>query len=308
MASGHAGAGIAPGDAADDRHGGHQRDGDAGKERRRRAEPVVAPGAIVQDAAGREPVAPGGGVHHHVIERAAEPLLRVRQPVGIEERGEQHAGERASHGQRAELRRPPDLRAHGDGRGHRDGRHHQQVVRRQRLQHAHRGEQQAPAPARLAQQQVQSEQGDRQVLDVQRLQVAESHQRVRVERIGEAGHHAGGAIAGPSRNHPRHRQSAQREASDHQQVVDQHRIEAGPGERRSHQRLRQHHLRERQRARFGIEDVGVEQAQRGGRKRHADPRHDPRVQRRVGIVDAAHRARCARQRPGVEHGGQREER
>ena len=91
-----------------------------------------------------------------------------------------------------------------------------------------RGEQQRRGASRATRESVQGEERERQVLHVQRLEVAEAHQRVRVEGVGQPGDDAGGALAGPSRHQPRHREAAQGEAGHDEQVVDEHRVEPRP--------------------------------------------------------------------------------
>ena len=94
---------------------------------------------------------------------------------------------------------------------------------------------------------------------------------------------------------------------DQHDVVNEHRRDARPRQRRAHQRLDDQVVGIRQRVPFGIEDVRVEQTQRVADELVRDPREDPLVQHRIAVVIARQDARRRRQRPRMHDGERNEE-
>ncbi len=187
---------------------------------------------------------------------------------------------------------------HG-GAGHRDCRHHQQVVGRQGLQRTGQRHPRGVPPRGSIEQVVQGGGGKRQELHVQGLHVPEAHEGVRIEGVGQPGDEPGPRAADPALGHDRHRQAARREPDERQHVVDRHRREPERKQRQAHDPLHDHVFGERQRAWLGIEDVGVEEVQRGHRQLVRHPGQHPGVERRVGVVGARHRRQTGSQRPRV---------
>jgi hypothetical protein len=155
---------------------------------------------------------------------------------------------------------------------------------------------------------VESVEGQRQELDMQGLHLAEAHQRMGVEGIGQAGDDAGAPAPGPALDHDRHREPAQREPGQQEDVVDGHRRPAEREERQSHHALHHHVLGEGERPWLGKEDVRVEELTGMDRQLMRHPGEDPGVQGRVGVVEARPRRQPGGERPGVHHGQRREER
>ncbi len=71
-------------------------------------------------------------------------------------------------------------------------------------------------------------------------------------------------------------------------------------QRRAHQRRDDQRLGERQRVPLGIEEVPVEEPRRRAWQLMRDPRQDPLVELRVGVVVAGERAWGSDEGPGVD--------
>ncbi len=268
-------------------------------------EEPVAPRRVVQPAAGGQVVAPLAREEDDFLERPNHAALGGVGVIGQQERQQHRAapgGGGEDHRDAAAARRS-NPRGRGGGGRHQHGqcRHHQQVVGGQRLQRAPRGQPQRRRPVGAIEQIVHRVERQRQELHVQGLHVAEAHQRVRVERVGQPGHDGRAAAAGPAFDDDRHRQAAQREPGQHQHVVDGDRRPAEREERQPHHPLDHHVLREGEGAWLGVEDVGVEQVRRVERQLVTHPGEDPGVQRRVGVVEPRPRGEPGGERPGVHH-------
>ena len=173
------------------------------------------------------------------------------------------------------------------------------------MQRAPRGEPGGRAPVRPIDQVVDGVERQRQELDVQGLHLAEAHQRVGVEGIGQAGDDAGPPAPGPALDHDWPSPARSARSRQEEDVVDGHRRPAEREQRQSHHALRRPCARRRR--------ASAARDRRCWRRRGASgstrqlvghPGQDPRVQRRVGVVEPRPGGQPGGQRPGV-HDGQR---
>jgi hypothetical protein len=77
--------------------------------------------------------------------------------------------------------------------------------------------------ARFGEHPIDSVKGQRDELDVQRLQVRKPREHMCVEREQSAGNNTSREASGPSCHQPRHRNARQCKADHHEQVVNEHR-------------------------------------------------------------------------------------
>ena len=133
-----------------------------------------------------------------------------------------------------------------------------------------------------------------------RLDVGQAGERVRVEAEQETRHQSGHPAVCPARDHECHRPPGQREARDEHQVVGQHRRSAEPAHRRGESGLHDERFGVRERIGLRMEDVGLKEPAGVVDGLVHDPRQDPFVQHRVGVVVARQAGRIARERPGVQ--------
>ena len=267
----------------------------------------------MQAATGCQVVAPRGRILTDLDEAPRQPLIGVRLVVRPQKRQDHRrcdAGrQRDRSGNPAPPAGVPDRRMH-ERRGRQAHRgEHEQVVRREPLRGKRQREPERCGHRRAIEEHPERQHGQRQKLEVHRLQVREPGQREGVEREQAPGEDAGRPVARPVRHHQVRRPAGQREPDEQQDVVDGGRGQAERVERHGHHALGEQVLREGQRVRLGVEDVGVEQMCRIARQLVDDPRHGPLVEQRVAVVVARQRGRRAGQRPGVrgrERGEQRE--
>ena len=188
------------------------------------------------------------------------------------------------------------------------GAEHDEVARRVRHRRHPDGQPHGVAPARVHEDAVGREEGERQSPGVDALDVREARQRVGVEREHRSGEHPGGAVAGPLERHRVAGPGGQREPENQQDVVDEHRRGPEPVQRGAHERRDDQRLGEGERVARRIEDVAVEEVRGRARQLVRDPRQDPLVQlrrRRCSLRESV--AGIARERPGVDDGQQQAE-
>ena len=256
-------------------------------------------------------IEPAGGIDADVVDGPDQPLLAADAVVGEKERHQDDDRDDSGDGEVAPQsstcgspRLWPDEER--DDEGGRD--EHHRVVRAQRLEDEHRRQQRRSARARAGENPIERGKRDRKELHVQRLQVREANQLMRVEAVQAAGDDAGKRAAGPPLHRDRHREAGQCEANPDQQVVDEHRRQAGPLERRADDRRDNHVLREGQRVGRRMEDRRAEEMRRVARQLMRHPRDHPGVERGVVVVEPRQVRGIARERPGVQRRQRREQR
>ena len=176
----------------------------------------------------------------------------------------------------------------------------QRVNRRERLERHRRAEQDRVREATLLEQSIECEQGERQELEMLRLDVRQAHERLRVERRNRPTHDSGGQAARHAQGQERRRPSRQREAGEENEVVGQHRRSAKANHRDCQRALDDQRLGVGECALFRVEDAGIEEVPGIGRQRACDPRHRPRVQLRVSSIEPGIIRRRGRERPGMD--------
>ena len=102
---------------------------------------------------------------------------------------------------------------------------------------------------------VEREKRERKELDVQRLQLRQPRQRVRIERDDDAADDPGGQIAGPSANQDAAGPAREGQADEHQQVVLERGRATEPQDGRADGGRNDQVLGVRERPRVRIEDV-----------------------------------------------------
>ena len=152
-----------------------------------------------------------------------------------------------------------------------------------------------------AHQAIQRPQRQRQELEMLVLDLGKARQGKRVERHQRPADQPSHAAAGPSMDHETHHPAGRCEARHEQEVVGEHRGDAGPDQGRHDDAGNEQVVRVGERQPIGIEDVRVEEVQRVAHDLVRQPRERPLVQDGVKVVVAGQGARRARQRPGVQH-------
>ena len=165
-----------------------------------------------------------------------------------------------------------------------------------------------PVAACPAQHLVEPEQGQRQELHVQRLEVHQPCQQMGVEGVEHTRRYARQRAARPLPYDERHRPARERETDQDEEVVDGDRRDAGPDERCAHQRGHQHVLRVGQRVAVGEEDRRVKQGQGIAGNDMGDPRDHEDVEAHVVVVEPRQSAGIAGEGPGVQDGQRGEQR
>ena len=175
--------------AGDDRAERQRDSGDAGKERRSALEEDGST-AVVEAASRHQIVQPPRGIQPHVVDRANQALLGADQVVGPEKRQQCHrdsdAGDRQAPS-RVAGSETPRLGPHDERRDERRG-HHAPSCSSSTAPAARtcRQQQQQARGAPRLQHAIEGVEHDREELDVQRLQMREARQQVRVEGVQAA--------------------------------------------------------------------------------------------------------------------------
>ncbi len=260
--------------------------------------------------AGVEVVRPRRREQPRLADGSHEPALVRQQVVGVQDRRQQQAADAGRQDDQAE--EPPAGRvAHPAGRGgprKRPCRENERVDGGQRLEGDGHGEQQRVAHARPGRDAIEREDGQRQELQVHRLQVGQAREHVRVEGRQRPRHECRPELAGQAEHEQAGCEGRQHEPGQQHQVVREHRRSA-----QGENRLRQHPLDDerlgvREGQTRGVEDRRVEQLPGVAGERVGHPRDRPRVQVGVGRVETGVVAGGERERPRVEHRQQHESR
>ena len=250
---------------------------------------MSTPGGEVQ-AASRCEISHGRrGVFLDDVERTHHVLIAGGAPVGQVDRQDRDRGDRAGDGEverEGHLPRPPLERP----RCQHDRNHHRgeydQVTGRVGHGDSRARQQQRRAPGPATHQAIDRQQRQRQAIDMNALHVREAGQRVGVEGEQRSGEQPGEEAAGPGLDQEEGRKGGQRESGDDHQVVNEHGRRAGPRQRGADQRRDDQRFREGERIVRGVEDIGFEQMGGIPRELVRDPRQDPLVELRVGVVIA----------------------
>ncbi len=227
-------------------------------------------------------------------------VLAIRVAVRHGDEHQQHAAHREAGDHRPREARPPQEQRHHAR--DRQRRHQEQRVvdaRQQLADQEHAGEH-AVARAALAERAMERPQRERNPHRPLQFQVHDVIGAVRRERID---HRREKRRHGVTRQPPRqqiHARAGSDDAGEEHQVHHQQRLHAGLDERRGDHPLQQHRVRIGQRARLGIEDIGVEQIDRIVEQLMRHPRQPPHAERRIDVPDDQRR-QPLRHRPGEEH-------